>query len=498
MGNQVSSSHCVNLEFLEDEKRENFLQTLGQCSKEDRVKISKEILTRRTDIKNFVFMTKGPLTTPRLWHSENIFVCAITTPNPPIELGYVAYHQYHSLPFMSIHVDPISYAYHVYFMNRVRFYLEPREFLEDAILYCYENQDPEALKFTFPPTTAPITTAPSLKIIVPYDIELGETADAAMNKSTALLRSIDSSSIAPAMSEPSSVNGMSSSSSFLPGTSEPGSMNSQFTSSSFQPGISEPNSMADTSSSFMNAVSEPSTMRNSDYMSSLSSVLNPISEPSGLSSGFSSGRSSFFGQISEPSGMSNSSFTSGRSSNFGLVSEPSGSSLTSQFGLVSEPSMGSSSFFGLVSEPSTGASSSQFGIVSEPSSEFMSANEGKGKRQVRDRNIKLLSEGSTNSHSTSRSKRSNAESGRRQAPSSKSKSSRNDDRDYRRQRPNDKEEILSEYSNSSRKSHSSSNSRSRRDESDSLSPKSSSSRHSTHSNSRRSATSSNSRRSRNY
>ena len=78
-------------------------------------------------------MSQGELTTPYLWHSENLFVCAITTPNPQIELGYCAYHQYHSLPFITIHCDPISYNYLIYFMNRVRFYLEHEEFLRYII-----------------------------------------------------------------------------------------------------------------------------------------------------------------------------------------------------------------------------------------------------------------------------------------------------------------------------------------------------------------------------
>ncbi|KAK8861050.1 hypothetical protein M9Y10_012742 [Tritrichomonas musculus] len=364
MGNSISANHCINIKFLEDKNRENFLQTLGQCSKSDQKEIKdlKTLYSNHKETKNFVVMTKGEKTTPYLWHSENLFVCAITTPNPPIEDGYCAYHQYHSLPFITIHSDPISYNYLIYFMNRVRFYLEYEEFLR-YIIHCDEKKDTECLKYVFPPDKGPTHEFPEMKIIVPYDIQLGEQTDATLetsvyepNDQSEFIRvARDFPTQILSLSEPSQPElTTGGTSSFLKTVTEPSSINN----------------ITDTGgSSLFHPISEPNSI-NDDDITSATSFLNPISEPSGMSSNSSS---SFFHQISEPSGINSSSASTGVSSQFGLVSEPTennfshASSSSSFFGLVSEPiqdTASQSSFFGLVSEP--GFSGSNYDNESEP------------------------------------------------------------------------------------------------------------------------------------
>lgn len=342
MGNNISSNHCVNITFLEDKNRENFLQTLGQCSKSDQkpIKELKSLYSNHKDTKNFVVMSEGELTTPYLWHSENLFVCAITTPNPQIECGYCAYHQYHSLPFITIHSDRISYNYLIYFMNRVRFYLEHEEFLRYIIL-CEEKKDEKCLQYVFPPDKGPSHEFPDMKIINPYNIQIQtDLLDSSVYEPT------DQSDLVRIRGEfPTQILSLSE-----PSIPEP---TTQIT-SSFLPTISEPstiNNATDTGfSSFLPMISEPNSIANDDINSN-SSFLNAISEPSGLSS---NSASSFFAQVSEPSGINTSSASTGISSQFGLVSEPAESSASSFFGLVSEPlpsNSSQSSFFGLVSEP---------------------------------------------------------------------------------------------------------------------------------------------------
>lgn len=358
MGNSISSNHCINITFLEDKNRENFLQTLGQCSKSDQkpIKELKSLYSSHKDTKNFVVMSEGELTTPYLWHSENLFVCAITTPNPQIELGYCAYHQYHSLPFITIHCDRISYNYLIYFMNRVRFYLEHEEFLRYIIL-CDEKKDEKCLQYVFPPDKGPVHEFPDMKIIVPYDIQAGQVdlLDSSVYEQTEqsdLVRiQRDFPTQLLSLSEPSIPDQSLGASSFLPAISEPSTMNLPTDTgfSSFLPGVSEPNSIAN------------------DDLNSATSFMHAISEPTGMSS---NSASSFLNQVSEPSGINSSSASTGVSSQFGLVSEPPESNLyqdsaSSFFGLVSEPFQNSSqsSFFGLVSEP--GLSSNNYDNESE-------------------------------------------------------------------------------------------------------------------------------------
>ena len=129
-----SSQHCTELEFLSQKNKEDFIQTLCQCPNENKYELSKDILSKYKDAKNFVLLTKGKSTQPKLWQSENIFVCAISQPNPPLNLKSYAYNEYHNLPFISIHLDPITYFYMCYFMNKVRFYIDREEFLKRIIL----------------------------------------------------------------------------------------------------------------------------------------------------------------------------------------------------------------------------------------------------------------------------------------------------------------------------------------------------------------------------
>lgn len=368
MGSGSSSTHCVNLEFLEKNRKEDFLQTLGQCAEKERVPITKDILKSHPEVENFVLVTKGQPTTPRLWHSKNIFVCAITTPKPPIKEFECAYHQYHSLPFMSIRLDAISHCHLLYFMNRVRFFLGREELLE-RVLKLKSDYDDMLAPFITEPRLPPLLTPPIMTIAVPYSLETGGEGAHTMNYKTVVdgEQKMESSSFAPEVSEPSSV----------------------IASSSFAPPISEPVSI---SSSVMDLVSEPSSMMSS-IGNSTSSMFVPVSEPVNLE--FSSSATSFFGEISEPSsilsanssildpfsepsGMLSSGWNSGESSQFGLISDISEtgySGLSSQFGLVSDVSensaaSGMSSQFGIVSDVSTeeGSSgmSSQFGIISEP------------------------------------------------------------------------------------------------------------------------------------
>lgn len=423
------STHCINNEFLNDNKRqENFLQTLAQCSKDDRLPISqiKSIYSDHKETDNFVLMCKGPIMTPRLWHSSNLFVCAISTPNPPIQLGYCAFHQYHSLPFISIHLDAISYCHLVYFMNRARFYLEQDELL-DCIVFCDRMQDEECLAYVATPSSVPHTDMPLLKLTIPYDSETGGLSEAPFYSSSVMAKDAGlSSSAIVALSEPSSMNQLSSTS-ILPGISEPLSMN-DMQSSSFMPGVSEPlsmNSEITGSSSVFHDISEPSSIAN-DYMSSLSSVLNPISEPSTMNSSAFSSQSSIFNPISEPSGINSSSASSAFTSQFGLVSEPQESSslLSTQFGLISEPNLRSmnssqSSFFGLVSEPNfnsgTGSQSSFFGLVSEPfqsNSEDDFNNQSHSNTQRRSRSKKSRSETSSRTSESNNSRKSSRNKGK--------------------------------------------------------------------------------------
>ena len=342
MGGASSSSHCINLEFLQEERKDDFLQTLGQCSDKDKRPIGKDILHDGGQIQNFVLMTRGAPATPKLWHSENMFVCAITTPNPPISEWDCAYCQYHSQDFMSIHLDPCSHYHMIYFMNRVRFYLEQQEFLE-CILKLKDTRDPEIVKMTCRPRDPPETKIPALKIAVP-----GEEGELPMHHSTVLERDIEpssssvappvsepesvfeSSSVAPAVSEPPSVYG--GSSSFLAALSEPSSCGKDgLSTSSFFQAISEPVDDNGSTTSFFDKISEPSSV-------SMSSILDPVSEPSDMHRRWdNSGGSSIFGIVSEAS----ISGSSGRSSQFGIVSEVSGegnSGMSSIFGIVSEPS----------------------------------------------------------------------------------------------------------------------------------------------------------------
>ena len=346
-GANSSATHCINLEFLQEGRKDDFLQTLGQCSEKDKKPIRKEILREGGQIRNFVLMTKGAPAIPKLWHSENMFVCAITTPNPPIKEWECASCQYHSQAFMSIHLDPCSHYHMIYFMNRVRFYLEQQEFLE-CILKLQESRDPEIHERTCRPRDPPETKMPVLKIAVPYSIVVGGEGELPIHYSTIIEREIDetsslvppvsepdsmfgSSSMAPPLSEPTSVvNG---SSSFIAGLSEPSSVDreGQTTSSFFVP-VTEPSEASSSLTSFFDAISEPSSAM------SISSILDPVSEPHDMLSGRGwDGGSSIFGIVSEASLSGNS----GLSSQFGIVSEVSGegnSGMSSIFGLVSEPS----------------------------------------------------------------------------------------------------------------------------------------------------------------
>ena len=160
MGGASSSNHCINLEFLQEERKDDFLQTLGQCSDKDKRPIGKDILHDGGQIQNFVLMTRGAPATPKLWHSENML----------------------------------------------------------CILKLKDTRDPEIVKMTCRPRDPPETKIPALKIAVP-----GEEGELPMHHSTVLERDIEpsSSSVAPPVSEPESVF---ESSSVAPAVSEPPSV----------------------------------------------------------------------------------------------------------------------------------------------------------------------------------------------------------------------------------------------------------------------------------
>lgn len=159
-----NSQHCTELQFLDDQNKNNFLQTLCHCPQENLFFINKDILTKFKDTNNFVLITEGESTQAKLWQSEKLFVCAISISNPPLQLNQCAFNRYHSLPFISIYLDPLVYYHMCYFMNKVRFYIGREEFL-NRILLCHSKSNSQILKFVLKPYEKNENILPPVEII---------------------------------------------------------------------------------------------------------------------------------------------------------------------------------------------------------------------------------------------------------------------------------------------------------------------------------------------
>lgn len=310
-GNEsISVKHATDLLFLADNNKENFLNTLNQVSKQScntlNEKSLSDILGQNKDVNNFLLVTSGPnMTKARMWQTQKIFVCQITTPIPPIPLYTYTYHQYKGLPFMSIHLDQSSFNHMNFFMNRVMNFIERREFLS-RIVQCIETRDTQAIDMISPFSRQPIEHPPKLMISIPYNARINRADQAPLDNSmytfTSEIEPNDESSQFPIISEPNEENSFTSYSSVAGLISEPGS-SQRFSSCS----------------SVMKPISEPSSIDGSGIDSDLSSVLAAISEPEDIDDSDTSSLSSNYGIISEPSSEANSSELS---SQYGLISEP--------------------------------------------------------------------------------------------------------------------------------------------------------------------------------
>lgn len=272
MGNTNSS---LTLESIHNEDIQNgFVRSMDGCDPDKIPLISVNLKSVNASARNIVIVTTGTTGNVRFWllSKINVFLFSFSHKFLPVPKSHYLVHQFRGITCLTVHLEPNLFQIMSLFMENVYDYLS-REELFEKILAIQTLIDPYLNQYLLPKSTSRVLKTPEIKCLMP--IEKGHWANP----------EIELSSMAPIVSEPSSLKDYSTS--FLTGFSEPPS-----SASSFLPDVGEPASLLrEVSSSVAEQISEPSLVGVAS-----SSCMTAISEPRSVESG----SSSCISTVSEP------------------------------------------------------------------------------------------------------------------------------------------------------------------------------------------------------
>ena len=164
MGNQPSTQ-SMSLEFLAS-KRNEFLNELANFKGSNPILIDESIFRRFKDSTNFLILVQSDETFQEIFYKQDFSIFIVSAKELPIPLNHAILFYFNIVPFSVMCFDKITANHIKFFLEKAKFFLSQREFLQRIISVLKDN-DPSILEFVNEKRLKPKFDIPELKFTDP-------------------------------------------------------------------------------------------------------------------------------------------------------------------------------------------------------------------------------------------------------------------------------------------------------------------------------------------